>query len=210
MSPPILHGPTYSVYVCAARLALAEKGVCCELNAFDVDAMPAERRALHPFSRVPVLTHGKTVIYETNAILRYIDEAFDGPQLQPTDALLRARMNQAIGIIDAYGYEPMVRVVFVQRVRWPPRGLVADEVAVAAAAAIADRSFDALERLQGNASFLAGETISLADIHVFPHLITYAETPEGKEAFARHPDLRAWLGRFRQRSSVACIADFFC
>src|SRR5215469_1352632 len=93
-----LHGFRYSVYVRIARLVLAEKGVAyasVEVNPFAAN-VPAEYLALHPFRRVPTLVYGDFALYETCAITRYVDEAFDGPALQPRDTRARARMAQVI------------------------------------------------------------------------------------------------------------------
>src|SRR6266478_5495835 len=78
----------------------------CGASSFALD-MP--KRDLHPFRRVPTLVHDDFVLYETQAITRYIDEAFAGPAFQPVQPRQRARMAQVISIIDAYGYVPMVR-----------------------------------------------------------------------------------------------------
>jgi len=99
--PLILHGYHYSVYRRIARLALAEKGVSyqqVEVNPFALP-IPADYLALHPFGRVPTLVHDDFVLYETGAITRYVDRAFDGPALQPEQARALARMDQIIAIV---------------------------------------------------------------------------------------------------------------
>jgi glutathione S-transferase len=109
----VLHSFRYSVYVRIARIALAEKGLAyehIEVDPFGPD-VPVEYLALHPFKRVPALVDGDFVLYETEAITRYIDEAFPGPMLQPTEPRQRARMAQIISVVDSYGYVPMVRQV---------------------------------------------------------------------------------------------------
>ncbi len=73
-----------------------------EADPFDPNA--AERlRDLNPFGRVPVLRHGQFDLYETSAITRYVDAAFDGPRLVPDDPRASAQMAQVIAVIDAYG-----------------------------------------------------------------------------------------------------------
>ena len=47
----------------------------------------------HPFGRVPAIQHGNFTLYETQAILRYLDDVFPEPALQPADAQPRARIN---------------------------------------------------------------------------------------------------------------------
>jgi hypothetical protein len=128
----ILHGFRYSVYVRIARIALAEKGLTyeqVEIDPFATD-VPIEYLTLHPFKRVPVLVDGDFVLYETEAITRYIDEAFHGPTLQPAEPRQRARMAQIISIIDSYGYVPMVRQVAGGRVFARFRGRKPDEALI--------------------------------------------------------------------------------
>src|SRR5476651_1776594 len=124
-----LHGYRPSVYTRVARLALAEKGVAydqADVNPFAPDP-PASYLALHPFNRVPTLDHDGFVLYETGAITRYVDRAFAGPALQPADPRALARMDQIIGIVDAYAYWPLVRQVYVQAVALPRRGQTGDQ-----------------------------------------------------------------------------------
>ena len=108
----VLHGYRFSVYNWIARLALTEKQIeytVSELNPFQLDDLNVNSNP-HPLNRVPVLVHDGLTVYETSAICRYIDEAFDGPVLQPDRATERARMNQIIAVTDAYGYWPLVRL----------------------------------------------------------------------------------------------------
>ncbi len=131
----VLHGYRYSVYNRIVRLALAEKGVAyerVEVNPFAPD-VPAAYLALHPFGRVPTLVHDGFTLYETAAITRYIDRAFAGPALQPGASQALARMDQIIGVVDAYAYWPLVRQVFSHRVFRPRFGQLGDEAEIATA-----------------------------------------------------------------------------
>jgi hypothetical protein len=134
-----LYGYSYSVYLRIVRMMMLEKGVAwahIEVDPF-TDPIPPEYLALNPFGRVPTLDHDGFVLYETTAITRYIDEAFGGPSLQPEAPPQRARMNQIIAIADSYGYWPMVRQVFSQRV-FNARRRTPDEAVVAAVRGIVD------------------------------------------------------------------------
>src|SRR3954449_12565633 len=52
---------------------------------------------------------GKRVtVYETSAIVGYIDDAFDGPRLTPADPRQRARMNQWISAVNGYYYPYLI------------------------------------------------------------------------------------------------------
>src|SRR5438552_877293 len=153
-APVILFGLPRSVYTRVARLVLEEKGVAYalqEVEIFDAGGVPDEHLRRHPFGRIPVLAHGDLQFYETAAICRYVDEAFSGPSLQPVSPAMRARMAQVIGVLDSYGYRPMVWGLFVQRVSLVLRGGAADESIVAASVGQAATVLEALASLQGTA-----------------------------------------------------------
>src|ERR1700681_1551166 len=103
MALPIVYGPAMSTYVWSARLRLPEKGGAHEL----VGVAPSEFReephiSRHPFGKVPAFEHDGFALYETQAIMRYVDEAFPAAPLQPIELHPFARMNQIMGIVDAY------------------------------------------------------------------------------------------------------------
>ncbi|MGE0117497.1 MAG: glutathione S-transferase family protein [Dongiaceae bacterium] len=202
---PILYGATYSVYTRIARLALEEKGVpyrLVETDVFAASGPPAEHLRRHPFGRIPVLDHGGFVLYETAAIARYVDEGFPGPPLQPDSAAARARMTQMIGILDSYGYRPMVWDVYVERISAGEEGRAPDEGRIAAGLARSATVLDELEKALEAQGFLAGEAVSLADLHAAPMMAYFRIAPEGAQALARHARLAAWWERMNGRSSL--------
>ena len=120
MAKVILHGPDYSTQVRTIRLCLAEKGIDYELEPVDIlrgGNRKPEFLKLQPFGQVPVLVHDGFTLYETSAIARYVDEAFKGPKLQPSDKKDAARMNQLISIIEMHGYGPIISEIVTLRVR---------------------------------------------------------------------------------------------
>lgn len=200
-----LFGLQRSVYTRIARLALAEKQVphaLCEVEIFGPDGVPPAHLARHPFGRIPAFDHDGFMLYETGAITRYADEAFDGPALQPREPAQRARMNQIIGLLDAYAYRPLVWGVFVQRVRLPLQGQASDDDEVRRSLAVADTVLGELERWPGDGEHLCGATLTLADLHAYPMLRCFSLAAEGDAALQRHPRLLAWLARMQSRPSV--------
>lgn len=210
-SPPVqLFGLERSVYTRIARLALEEKGVpyaLREVEIFGPGGVPDEHRRRHPFGRIPVLQHGEFVLYETGAITRYVDDAFAGPPLQPAGATERARMNQVIGVLDAYAYRPMVWGVFVERVRVPLGGGAPNEALIAASLESAATCLTALGRLLGGAPFMAGEALSLADLHALPMLRYLCLAPEGASLLGEHAALARWYAAMVRRPSVVRTAS---
>jgi glutathione S-transferase len=167
----VLYGYRYSVYLRIARIVLAEKGAAyrgVEVNSFAAD-MPKEYLDLHPFGRVPTLVHGDFVLYETEAITRCLDEAFSGPALQSTDPRQRARTAQIISILDSYGYAPMVRQAFSQRIFEPSLGRPADETQIRSRIESSLGVLGALEPIAAPDGPVAGGTVwSFADFHLAP------------------------------------------
>jgi glutathione S-transferase len=159
--------------------------------------------ALQPFGRVPVIDDDGFVLYETQAILRYLDATQPGPKLTPADPRAEARMNQAIGILESYVFrQGSVLTVAFNRVVGPRLGIPVDEAAVAAALPTSRLCVEVLSGFVKNSPYLAGDALSLADIHILPHVDMLSEAPEGAELLAGTP-LAAWLDRVRARPSVA-------
>ncbi|MBW4482465.1 MAG: glutathione S-transferase family protein [Tildeniella torsiva UHER 1998/13D] len=199
--PPILHGFAVSPYVRAARIALIEKGVDYQFNEVGFDALKtADYARLNPFRKMPVLEQGDFVLYETPAILGYIDEALGQITLQPVEAQARARMRQWMSIAAHYLYPVGVMQLFVQRIMAPIMGGEPDESVVAEAVTATEQHLDVLEQALV-APFLAGETLSLADLLTGAMVHYIALTREGSVLVVTRPKTAAWLGRLSQRES---------
>lgn len=201
---PILFGPSYSVYVRIVKIVLAEKGVDYDQVAFDVfdrNDWPDDWTQRQPFGLVPAFEHDGFRLYEARAITRYIDEAFAGPSLQPDSAQGRARMEQAISVLDGQGYWPMVREIFVQRVERARDGMT-DDAVIAAALPKAERCLAALAALLGGGPYLTGAGFSLADAQAAPMFHYFLEAPEGERLLRAQPKLQAWWSRVAARPSV--------
>ncbi len=205
---PIVYGARYSVYVRSVLLALTEKGVAhdvVEVDVFQPGGAPPEHLARHPFGKIPAFAYGDLSLYETPAIARYVDEAFPGPALQPADARGRAKMMQAIGILDSYAYRCWVWDIYVERVSLPKRGQVSDEAKIAKALPRAEAAAQALEDILGDRPFLAGDAPSLADLHAAPMLGYFEKAPEGAAMIGRRRRLETWWQSLAGRKSVAEI-----
>lgn len=206
---PILYGAAYSVYVRAARLALAEKGVAyslVEVNVFG-GAVPEWYAKHHPFMRIPAFEHDGFRLFETVAIMRYVDEAFAGPPLMPPatpeGARARARVQQISGMIDAYLYRPLIWDIYVQRCDAPTEGRPPDEQTIAAAIPRVKTCFTAIEDLMApDGPFLLGAQLTLADLHLAPMVSLGARAAEGAALLAAHAKLSAWWVTMRSRASM--------
>jgi len=162
-----------------------------------------EHRARHPFGRIPVLEHGDFRLYETQAIVRYLDRVLPGPALMPPEPRSAARIDQLMNINDWYLFQGAGNVIAFQRIVAPKlMGLTPDEAAIAAAMPNTHIVFDALARALGDGSYFGGESPSLADIMIAPQLDFFAGTPEWAALTAKNPNLVRWLDRMNGRSSM--------
>ena len=96
-----------SPYAWRVQLALEHKALTYELKVLSFsagDTRKPEFVALNPRHRVPVLVDGDFVLYESNAIVEYLDEAYPGrgAPLFPGDAKARAVVRRLILEIDNY------------------------------------------------------------------------------------------------------------
>ncbi|RWN53800.1 glutathione S-transferase family protein [Mesorhizobium sp.] len=202
MSRPVVYGADYSVYVRIVRLALEEKGIGYELVPVDIfaaDGIPGWYFDHQPFGRIPAFEHDGFRLHETGAIARYVDEAFDGPALQPIEARPRARMNQIIGMLDAYAYRAMVWDVAVERLEKtaPDEALIANGLLQAATV------LRALTSLKAAGPWLLGEQLTLADLHAAPIIGYFAKVADGQNLLAEFADIQAWWGHITGRESFA-------
>ena len=197
MADPVqLHGYRYSVYTRIARLALLLKDV--EHRTIEVDPfaeLSEAYLALHPFGRVPVLTHGAFTLFETGAITRYADRAFTGRRLQPEGAAAVARMDQVISVVDAYAYWPMVRQVASHGFFRPFLGETSSREEINAGLEASGNVLSFLDRVAGEGLVLDGRDLTLADCHLAPMIDYFVRAEEGKAALASRTALQGWWDR---------------
>ena len=160
-----------------------------------------EHLARHPFGKAPTIDDDGFGVYETQAILRYLDQVFPNPPLTPADPKARARMNQALAINDCYFFRPEAGVGLVfNRVVAPRFGMAADEAAVAAAIPGARHCVEVLATFLEGRPYFAGEALSLADLQLGAQLDMLAGCAEGAEMIKGTP-IVGWLERLRARPS---------
>ena len=194
----VLVGSPISPYVRAVRMALAEKGVAYALKS--VAPHSAEADAIHPFGRIPALYDGPLQFYETRAILRYIDEAFDGPDLLPTSGVTsRARAEQWYSVLDDYGYDAIV-TRFILQYMFPKSGQP-DRAVIDAALPDIDRVLATLDAGYGKRDFLVGNAPCIADYLAAPLLYSLAQTPEGPGLLAKYHNVQRAMQVIQARPS---------
>jgi glutathione S-transferase len=203
MSGMIVHGIPGSPYVRAALLALEEKGAAYELAAMQFGTLKQQPHlSRHPFGRIPAFEHDGWMLYETQAIMRYVDTVLPGPRLQPEDPRAAARMNQLMGIADWYVMPQVSAPITRNRVVAPRFNRQVDEDAVVKAIPNARICIAEIGRLLGGHTWMAGDEISLADLLLAAHLSMFAQAPEGAQILREYENLSGWLTRMEARPSM--------
>jgi glutathione S-transferase len=205
MSKFMVHSVPGSPFGRSVLIVLEEKRATYRLIGVSPGSGRSEPHiSRHPFGRVPVLEQDGFLLYETQAILRYLDRILPEPAFTPADPRAAARMDQVMNICDWYLFLGVGNVIGFQRIVGPAlRGLVPDEGAIAEAMPKARIVFNELARLLGDGAYFAGADVSLADILVAPQMDFLAHTPEWRILTAEHPRLVAWLERMNRRPSFA-------
>jgi len=201
MSKLQIVGTSLSNFVRTARMAAREKGVPYEL----IEVMPRSDQAkeIHPGGMIPGMRHGDRTLFESRAITRYIDEAFDGPPLMPRDPWQAAQAEQWLAYVatsvDKAVIRELVHAYFFSR---KPDKSPDREIVDRAAKRIATQ-FAKLGQAVEKTGYLSGDSFGLADMYAMPIISQSRVTPEGKEAMAKVPSLMAYYEKHKTRPSFA-------
>src|ERR1700730_1538418 len=105
MSTFVVHSIPGSPFGRAVLATLEEKGASYRLSPVAPGTFRSpEHLARHPFVRVPVLAHGWLTLYESQAILRYLDRVLPTPALTPVDPKAVGRMDQVMNVNTREGF----------------------------------------------------------------------------------------------------------
>jgi glutathione S-transferase len=208
MPEVIVHTIPGSPFARAALATLEEKQVPWRIAPL----RPGQHRepahlSRNPFGRMPVIEHGDFTLYETQAIVRYIDRVWPQPALTPSEPRAAAQMDQAMNVNDWYLFQGCGNVIGFQRVVGPKlMGLTPDLVAIEAAMPNARRVFNELGRLLGDKPYFAGDQVSLAEMMLIPQMDFIAQAPEWTELTAALPNIVSWFERASSRPNFTATS----
>lgn len=196
---PQIYGIPTSTYCWTIRMVCAEKGQ--DHDFFEMIPGGVLDGVRHPFARVPVMRYRGVVIYESLAIARYLDRELPGLSLQPTDSYELARMDQWISATSDYLYDSMITGLVTQRLVAPMDGQLPNEDIVSEHSAIMREHLGVIDEILCRSRYLAGGTMTLADLFLVPLIYWIEKTPEGEEALDMYPTLKRWFHAMAGRES---------
>jgi glutathione S-transferase len=203
MNKITLWGFSGSTYVRTIRMLLDEKGVRdyeqVPLNVLEGDPKTPEHLERHPFGKVPVVDIDGFRVIETPAISRYLNTVLPGPSLVPSDPKAVAHMDTVISIIDSYGYGAMLGGVVAYHL-FPDFVGGKNQAAHDKGLADGKLTIDTLMGIKGDAPYLAGHEVSIADLYLAPIMAYVAMTPH-KNDFLEIPGFSDWWTLVSARES---------
>lgn len=149
--------------------------------------------AMNPHGRVPTLKDGGVVVWESEAILRYLAARYGAPAFWSEDPAERAAVDQWLAWTAAALYRDWIDL-FWRLVRTPPQEQ--DPVFIEALRSRTAERYTFLDGQLSGRPYLAGDSLSLADIAAGMTLYRWFEMPIERPALAH---VEAWYERLRAR-----------
>jgi glutathione S-transferase len=188
-------------------MTLAEKGQEAEFVLVDIrkgEQKTPEHLVRHPFGVIPTLEDNEFSMYESQAIMRYLDEKLPGTSLQPRDLKERAQMNQFMSIEYSYLGAPAGQIA-LQIIVGKMSGKAPDAAIVEAAKVEAAKALDVADKTLAGREYLAGSSFSLADISWMPPVQHIVQSGL-EDLISDRPNVATWWQRVSARPSWKKIA----
>jgi glutathione S-transferase len=169
-----------------------------------VDIMKGENKSpehltRQPFGQIPALEDEGFELFESRAMMRYIDQKLSGTSLTPSDPKARARMDQWMSV-EQSNFTPHAMKVIMQTMFVPLRGGTPDQEIIKAGRAETERCSDILDKALSKQEYIAGGTFSLGDISFMPY-IEYLFAAQAGDIITARPSMAAWWKRISERAS---------
>lgn len=193
-------GAPLSNFVRAVRIAAHEKGIDHTL----VPARPhtPEVTAIHPLGLIPVMRHGEVTLFESRAMVTYLDRAFPAPKLLPDDALAAARIDQWVSLCITAFDRSFVREYIIGYFFPGTADGKPDRARIDAALPKVTANLEVIDRALERQPYLVGESFTLADAFLAPMILYLKDLPETGAIIAGSPALSAYVARIARHPSV--------
>ncbi|MDB5429334.1 MAG: hypothetical protein JWP35_450 [Caulobacter sp.] len=190
-------------YVRAVRMACEEKAIPYTLTS----ALPNSPQvmAIHPFAKMPVMRHGDVELCESKAIVTYLDAAFPGAPLLPTEPALAPLSEMWISLVNTTIDRTMVREYTLSYVFPKGEDGKPDRRVIDASLEPMRHQMGVLDKAVAADGYLVGGRLTFADMNLLPILASVRRYPEGEAALAAAPNLSAYFARLSQLPSYRAV-----
>ena len=180
-------------------LALEYKQLLYELKLMSFsagDLKTPHYRVLNPRGKVPLIVDDGFALWESNAIVEYLEEQFPAtPRLFPGPTRQRSVVRRWISEVDDNFVSALAKLT--GWVLWTPKENWKEERVAEARQAVLDELGYLADHMSGQ--FLAGNSISAADFALYPSVATLARCdlrkPDLGMVAARPAKIAAWAAR---------------
>lgn len=148
---------------------------------------------LNPNGKVPTVVDGETVIWESHTILRYLATKGSKTELYPTDAAARTQVERWMDWLLA-----SVNYQYVQVFKDSKKADNERAPTFAADAKELGAQLEILDKAIAGRSFIAGNSLTLADIAMGPIMHRCLDFPIELPALT---NLRAWRDKLKEKAS---------
>ncbi|KZV99257.1 glutathione S-transferase [Exidia glandulosa HHB12029] len=206
----IIYGVSGST--CVRRVAV----VCKELNipyelkiiGFDVLKSDDFMNSKQPFGQMPVVEDDGFTIFESRAIARYLVLKYGKDSgLLPSESDIKALTKFEIAAsIEAADFDPFASGIVFEKIFKGYRGLTEDPERVKEYAEKLDVKLQGYERMLSKSKYLAGDTITLADLFHLPYGYML-ETATKSDLLQKYPNVARWWNDVVSRPSWQAVKD---
>lgn len=189
---------------CTRRVttALHEKQAKFDFGVIDFskgEHKQAENLARQPFGQIPSLTDGDFTLFESRAMIRYIDATVPGQSLTPKDPKAHALMEQWISV-EMEQFNPGASGIVYQEVFVKMFGGATDTAKAEEAKQKLASVLPILDKHLAKGPHFVGDQFTLADICFMPYT-EYALHTSAKDLILSHKNFAAWWQRVSERAS---------
>lgn len=156
-----------SIYGRKVLAVLEEKGLDYEIKAMSFQAedhKKPEYEKMNPNGEIPTLVDDGMVIYESTAIIEYLNDEYPEPPLLPEDSFGRAKVRMIEDYCDLHFYKAVVSCLIKSKIQGKPLE-DADKAPVI-------KALKRLEDYLGNHIYMAGNQVTLADFAALAGLLS--------------------------------------
>ncbi|GHG69353.1 glutathione binding-like protein [Comamonas sp. JC664] len=183
---------------------LAEKGQEAELVVIDL-AKGEHKQPAHverqPFGVIPAFEDDDGFrVYESRAIIRYLDRKLPGAALTPSDARAFAAMEQFISVEHSYFTPAAMKVIWERLFKPFFGGGAADDARIDEGMKGVERVLGIVDPVLSKQPYLAGESFSLAEVCWMPFMEFFVAAGGGT-LLGQHKGVASWWERVSARPS---------
>lgn len=193
-------GTPHSNFTWTTRIVCVEKGVA--YVHLQLRPHTPEVKRISPFGLIPVMRHGDVQVFEARAICAYIEHAFPGPSLIPSDPVKAALTEQWVSAVTTSVDRLLMRQYVLKHATPGTPDGKPDRAAIDAALTLMPAQFSMLDRAVGATGHLVGDAFTLADAYLMPILFFMTKLPESAEMLTNAKHLRGYFERHFNRASI--------